>query len=198
MRANLISYRTSRRCLRFLRNKEGITSIEFAFVVPIMLLLVMGIIEFSMIMFVSIAMESATATTSRLGKTGYVTEGKSREQEIIDSIKLHTAGLLDPNKIVITTTIYPAFKDVGKAEPYTDSNGNGMYNVGEAYTDVNGNGQWDDDMGEAGAGDPGDIVLYNVSYPWHINTPIVQSVVGSTFNITVRAVVKNEPFDTGV
>lgn len=178
-----------------LSSQDGITTIEFAFITPIVLLLITGIIEFSLIMFSMSAMESATASTARLGKTGYIPEGMSRQDAIIQNIENRTAGLLEPSQIVITYTIYPAFDDVEDEEPYTDTNGNGVWNTGEPYTDINGNGQWDEDMGESGLGSAGDIVVYNVSYPWPVTTPIINLIVGSIFNITVRTVVKNEPFD---
>lgn len=180
---------------RLLRSARGITTLEFAFIVPIFLLIIMGVVEFSLIMFSMAAMESATATTSRTGKTGWTATGMNREQTIIASIKDHTAGLLDPNKITITYTIYPSFDKVNDPEPFIDANGNGSYNAGESFTDINGNGQWDSDMGQSGVGSAGDIVVYNVTYPWQIHTPIISTFTGNPFNITVRAVVKNEPFE---
>lgn len=179
---------------RLIAERSGISTVEFAFVTPVLLLLVMGIIEYSMIMFSMAAMESATAITARLGKTGSSADGLSRQQTIINSIRDHTTGLLDPNLITITTMVYPRFDEINDPEPYTDTNGNGAYNPGEPYTDINGNGQWDQDMGAAGLGNPGEIVVYTVRYPWRIMTPVIRPITGSIFNITVRTVVKNEPF----
>jgi hypothetical protein len=186
--------RGNSRLTRLLKGARGVTTLEFAFIAPILLLMIMGIVEFSLIMFVMAAMESATFFTSRTGKTGYVESGKTREQTILDSIKNLTAGLLDPNKIVITYTIYPNFDKVNGPEPFIDGNGNGTYNGGEAFTDINGNGMWDSDMGATGLGGPGDVVVYNISYPWKVNTPIIGVFTGNPFTITVRAVVRNEPF----
>lgn len=179
---------------RVLLRNEGVTALEFALISPFLLLIIMGIIEFSLIMFVMATMESATVTTSRLGKTGYVTGGLSRQQMIINNMTARTTGLLDPNLITITTTVYSGFEDIGQPEPYTDSNSSGQYNIGEPYTDVNGNGAWDADMGVAGVGNAGDIVVYNISYPWSIITPPLKAIIGNTYTVTVRTVVKNEPF----
>jgi Flp pilus assembly pilin Flp len=183
------------RLRQFLRNDRGMTAVEFAMLVPVLLLFVLGTLEFSLIMFTSAVMESATTNTARLGKTGYAPSGTSREDLIVESIGDRTAGLLDPTKIVITTKVYASFTNVGDPEPYTDSNGNGVYNLGEPYSDSNGNGQWDADMGSAGLGDAGDVVLYTISYPWRIMTPVMSTILGSTYNITVRTVVRNEPFN---
>lgn len=177
------------------RSQSGITSVEFAIVAPVMIILMMGIIEFSLIMFTNAVMESAATTTARYGKTGYVAAGSSRQQQIIDNINNMTAGLLDPNRIVITTTVYSNLSQVGRPEtciiPATPPCGG---TAGVNYIDINGNGQWDADMGVAGLGNADDIVVYTVSYPWPVTTPSIGALIGNPYNITVRTVVKNEPY----
>ncbi len=177
------------------RNDDGTTAIEFAMLSPVMLLFILGIIEFSLIMFTQTVMESATSTTARIGKTGAVDGSSlSREEQLIENVASRTAGLLDRENIQVSMTTYSAFNNVNRPEPFIDANGNGFYNTGETYTDINGNGQWDEDMGSAGAGQANDIVVYTVSYPWPIMTPIVSSILGNSFPLTARTVVKNEPW----
>lgn len=176
-------------------NRDGITSIEFALIVPVFVMMMMGVIEFSLIMFASATMESATGNTARLGKTGFTEEGQGREQTIYNNVVARTQGLFDPNRITITTTTYASLDDIGQEEPYTDTNHNGAYDGGESYDDINGNGQWDEDMGAQGVGDANDIVVYTVHYPWPIMTPVISAILGSTVDITARTVVKNEPFN---
>lgn len=185
----------TRHTRRFLRCKDGITSLEFAFIVPVFIVLVMGIIEFSMIMFTFAVMESATYSTARLGKTGYTDPELSREAFILQTITERTTGFLDPELLSITATVYANFDDVGAPEPYIDGNGNDVYDLGESYSDINGNGQWDSDMGSAGYGDANDIVVYTITYPWTIMTPVVSTIIGGVYDVTVRTVVKNEPYD---
>ena len=176
----------------------GIAVIEFAFMAPVFLLLVMGIIEFSLIAFTSTVMESATTITSRLGKTGYTTTGITRQQEIINTINAKTAGLLDPSKITMNTEVYSNFSNVGQAEPCISPPTPPCSGTpGVNFVDVNGNGTWDSDMGAAGLGNAGDVVVYTVSYPWKIMTPLISAIIGSTYTITARTVVRNEPFSTG-
>jgi len=174
--------------------ESGITVVEFAIIAPVFLLLISGIVEFSLIMFTSVVMESATNTTSRLGKTGYTTGGISRQQEIINTVDARTAGLLDPTKITIKSESYSDFNNIGQPEPcITPSPCPGT--AGVNFVDINGNGTWDADMGQAGLGGAGDIVVYTVSYPWHIMNPLVSTIIGSTFTITARSVVRNEPYN---
>lgn len=192
-RTRLYIVNRQRRCL--IRCEEGVTVVEFAFIAPVFLLIVLGVIEFSMIMFTSTVMENATTSTARLGKTGYVSAGNTRQQEIIDNIVNKTAGLLDANDIDITTTVYSNFDVVGQPEPCINpSTAPCPGTPGTNFVDTNGNGTWDSDMGLAGLGNAGDVVVYTVTYPWPIMTPLLSAIIGNTFNITTRTVVRNEPF----
>ena len=151
-----------------------------------------------MIMFTSTVIESATNNTARLGKTGYVAPGTSRQQEIINNVDAKTSGLLDPNKLTISTEVYSNFNNIGQPEPCISPPTPPCPGVaGVNFVDINGNGTWDADMGAAGLGNPGDVVVYKVSYPWKVVTPIVSAIIGSTFTITARTVVRNEPYGTG-
>ncbi len=181
---------------KFREAESGVTAIEFAVVAPVMCILVMGIIEFAIIMMVYNVMEGATATSARTGKTGYVTGGETRQQTILDQITNRAGTLLNPLKLTVTTKYYKQYDQINDPEPYVDANHNGTYDAGESYTDINGNGHWDADMGQSGYGSAGDIVVYTVSYPWAISTPLVSSFIGSggIFTITTHAVVKNEPY----
>ena len=91
----------------------------------------------------------------------------------------------------------PSFGDIGQPEPYTDTNTNGSYDLGEPFTDINGNGQWDADMGAAGLGGPGEIVLYKLEYDLPTMTSLLSNVIGgSDGKITLKAsvAVRNEPY----
>ena len=187
------------RCMlrRLWRANDGVTAIEFAVVAPVLILLMFGIVEFATIMLVANMMENATSISSRLGKTGYASGGKSRADTIRDSVIARAGQLIDPTKLTITSKYYEQFDQIGDAEPWNDANHNGIAEPGE-YTDINGNGQWDSDMGMAGYGDAEDIVVYTVRYPWGIMTPIMRELIGDAqgqFPITSHAVVKNEPYD---
>lgn len=162
------------------------------------MLLIMGIVEFSLITFTMATMESATFITARLGKTGYVTPNLTREQTIKNSIKSRTAGLLDPNLIKITYNIYSSFSNNPQPEPCINPSTPPCPGTnGVNFQDVNGNAEWDPDLSTAGLGNAGDIVVYNVLYPWPVMTPILRPILGNPFNIIVRTVVKNEPYGSG-
>lgn len=180
---------------RLLENKEGSALIEFALLMPVFFFLIFGIIEIFTLMLAEGLMESATRQASRSGLTGYVPDSTTRDEYILQQIR-DEVFFVDPEQIKLETLIYSNFGDINQAEPYTDENGDGSYDVGEPYTDSNGNGQWDFDMGVAGIGNGGDIVVYRISYDWEFMTPFIGELLfeDGEYKITTSAVVRNEPF----
>lgn len=178
------------------RDQRGATALEFALVAPLFFLMVMGTTEVGLSMFAQNVMEGATFAASRLGKTGYVTSGGTQEQTIREVLNNRAGALLDTSKIVITSKVYEQFDQIGQSEPFMDANGDGVRDIGENYTDVNGNGQYDIDMGSSGLGVAGQVVVYTVTYPWQLSTPVVSALLGhdGVINLTARTVVQNEPY----
>ncbi len=177
-------------------SQEGSAAVEFALISPVLLLFTIGIIELSLMMLTQNMMESATFTASRLGKTGYTEAGITREDTIIDALQDVAGTVMDTSLVTIESTTYNEFGDVGQPEPFVDANSNGEHDDGENFTDVNGNGIYDTDMGTTGLGGAGQVVVYTVSYPWHITTPLMSAIFGEdgVFVLTARTVVRNEPF----
>jgi hypothetical protein len=153
-----------------------------------------AIMEFSGIMFVQTVLEGSAREASRYGVTGFTQEGVSRDEQILQIVEENTYGVIDLDELVMETLVYDNFADVGQPEPFTDENGNEVYDEGEEFTDINGNGGWDEDMGAAGLGGPGAVVIYRMSYDWPIMIPLFRPIFGDTINIQANVAVRNEPF----
>lgn len=179
-----------------LKAQEGVAAVEFALIAPVALLLIMGIIETSLVMFAQNVLESATFAAARTGKTGFVETDATREATIRSVLEDRGGVVFDTSLIDITSLTYARFDQIGDPEPYIDANNNQMRDDGENFTDVNGNGLYDTDMGADGVGNAGEIVVYTVSYPWNIFTPMVQDFLAEDGVITLssRMVIQNEPF----
>lgn len=186
----------ARLCRRFAESERGSALIEFAVGAPLVLLLLAGAIELGMIMFVNVLMESGLRDASRFGITGQVPSGETRLQKIKDIVTADTIGLVDMNKATFDVKVYPSFGDIGRGESFVDGNGNGTYDTGETFTDENGNGKWDSDVGKAGAGGSGDIVVYRMSYDWNLLMPLAKPFIGKDgkFTLTAAIAVRNEPW----
>jgi hypothetical protein len=173
----------------------GKAIVEFAFVAPIFLGITLSIFEFSGIMFVQTLLEGGAREASRYGLTGQQPEGISRDAMILQIVSENSFGIIDVNELEMETLVYENFDEVGQPEPFTDENGNDAYDDGEPYTDVNGNGGWDDDMGAAGLGGPGEVVVYQMSYDWPIIIPLFQPFFGDHVTLQANIAVRNEPFE---
>ena len=178
---------------RLRRCRAGSTAVEFAIILPVLLLFIVGSIEMAIVLFIGSSIEAAVMEASRYGATK-PEEGVSRPDRVLEIVEARTYGMLDMDQVDIDTLVYSDFEDIGKPEPFTDANDNGSYDAGEAYTDSNGNGQWDADMGEAGLGDGGDVVVYRLEYAWGVITPLMQRVLGESVTHVSSVAVRNEPF----
>jgi TadE-like protein len=174
---------------------SGQAMVEFALVVPAFLAILLSIFEFSGIMFVQTLLEGGAREASRYGITGQQPDGISREEMILQIVGENSFGLIDMDKLEMTTLVYGDFSEVGQPEPFTDENDNDVYDEGEPYIDSNGNGGWDDDMGAAGLGGPGDVVVYSMTYDWPIMIPLFQPFFGDHVTLQANMAVRNEPFD---
>ncbi|HMR32246.1 MAG TPA: pilus assembly protein [Geminicoccus sp.] len=172
---------------------------DFAFIAPVFLLFVMGILEFSMLMVGETLLQSAVTDASRFGLTGRTLVGQTREEVIADLVASRTFGLIDAERLEFETLVYPSFDSVGRPEPFTDQNGNGEWEAGEPFVDTNGNGGWDSDMGAAGLGGPDDVVLYRVRYDWRMLTPMFRAIFPPSGVVPMEAslAIRNEPFPAG-
>jgi Flp pilus assembly protein TadG len=168
------------RCLRGRPEGEsGQAIVEFAFVAPAFIAVLAAIMEFSGIMFVQAMLEGSAREASRYGLTGFTSGGVSREDQILAIVQEHTHGIIDMSDLQMDTLVYENFADIGQHEPFTD---------------INGNGTWDSDMGAAGLGGPGAVVVYRMSYDWSIMIPIFRPFFGDTITLQSNIAVRNEPF----
>jgi Flp pilus assembly protein TadG len=175
--------------------ERGTAAMEFAFVAPIFIGMVGAIMEFSGIMFVQTLLEGSAREASRYGITGFTQEGVSRDEQILQIVEDNTFGIIDLDELQMDTLVYENFGDVGQPEPFTDQNANEAYDAGEPFNDINGNGTWDEDMGAAGLGGPGDVVVYRMSYDWSIIIPLFRPFFGDAITLQANIAVRNEPFE---
>lgn len=182
---------------RLWRCRRGASAADFALTALPFFVTVMGVVEVAMVLFVNVLLEGGVRDSARFGITGFTPAGTSREQVIRDTIARSTISLVDMTKVKVETLVYRSFSDIGQPEPFTDQAPyNGGYDAGEPFVDVNGNGKWDADMGTAGVGGPGDVVVYTVSYDWPLLTSLISPYFGRAgyFPLKASIAVRNEPF----
>lgn len=183
--------------------KEGAAAVEFALAFPVVMVLTMGIVEVGYISFAESTLEGAVREASRAGVTNFAPTGMTREEFVHSQItkfmeKFHLVDTDGTGGIEIETVVYDDFADVGRPEPFSDADPiNGVYDDGECFTDINGNGVWDSDMGAAGLGESGGVVVYRANVDLVLLTPVFRYLIdreSGSIHLNAATAVRNEPF----
>lgn len=173
------------------RDARGATIVEFALVVPVLAMLLLGTLDLGYRSYVTSIVQGALHEAARMATVG----GVSTSQ-----IQTHVQNRLrdfSRNATITTTTrSYSDFSGVSVPETITqDTAPVGTYNSGDCFQDANGNGTYDLDRGRGGLGGAEDVVFFEVvmTYP-HI-VP-VGTLLGWSSNVTVRqnTVLRNQPY----
>ena len=184
---------------RFLECRDAAALVEFSICALAVIMLLVGVIEFAMLNFSATLLEGGMREAARYGITGRDIDSTTRTARIVTIVNEHAGGLFQIDPGDVTTLVYPNFSDIGQSEPFTDVNGNGDFDPGEPFTDRNCNGDWDVDMGVAGLGAGGEVVLYTASRDIETITGLLDPFIAPDGAFTIRATiaVRNEPFRTG-
>jgi Flp pilus assembly protein TadG len=179
-----------------LRNDDrGATLIEFAFVAPVMLLMLMGFFDLAHQAYAQSVLTGAVNKAARDATLeGGGDAGVELDNKVATQVRLVTGERATFTPVRLS---YTDFRGVGTAERFTDAGapGNNRYDRGECFFDTNGNGVWDSDIGRSGQGGAQDAVLYRVtvSYPRLFPMPRMLGWSG-TQEISASTVLRNQPY----
>ncbi len=182
---------------RLVADEGGATILEFALVAPVMLLMIMGLGEMTYETYVQ------SVLAGSVQKAGRDSAIELADTAAIDDRILAQVKTVAPNATMIANangkprrSSYATYGYI-QPEPFTDSNGNGIREVGECYTDFNGNNRWDADPGSSGQGNASDSVVYTVtiSYP---RLFLIANLTKWTSSVTATSttILKNQPYAT--
>ena len=179
---------------RLTRESEGATIVEFAFVAPVLILLILGVFDMAHTQFTNAMLNGALQKAGR----DMTLESALTRQADIDARVRDKLEVVVPAGATITfeKLSHFDFADIGEPEPILGDNGNNRCDPGERYVDVNESGAWEADRGKTGIGGARDAVLYtaNVTYPRLFP---VFALAGMPRDVTLRAstVLRNQPYD---
>ena len=173
------------------RDSSGATIVEFALVVPVLSLLLLGTLDLGYRSYVSSIVQGALHEAARMATVGGVSTS---------TIQTHVQNRLrdfSRNATITTTTrSYSEFSGVNVPETITqDTAPIGTYNTGDCFQDVNGNGTYDLDRGRGGLGGAEDVVYFEVTMTYPHIVPL-GTFLGWNSNVTVRqnTVLRNQPY----
>jgi Flp pilus assembly protein TadG len=154
---------------RYRRRQHGSAAVEMAFIAPVLLLLMMGIIEFSLVFFSTLTMQYAVREGARYAITGRAdrdpaTANQQRYLAILQIIK--------ENSIGIDGTVNPVVSVNGKSYASSSAYSANMF------------------------GGPGDIVVLRLDCVWPISTPLISAFFpGGKYAFAVAATMQNESYE---
>lgn len=173
------------------RDERGVTLVEFAAILPVLCMLLLGIFELGYRSYAASVLQGALHEAARMATVGGVTQAQ------IDA-RVHTRlrSFSRNATITIDTQSYQDFASVRQPERITqDTAPLAQYNVGDCYDDTNANGRWDADRGTSGTGNSEDIVRYEVTLAYRRVFPIGGFLGwGETETIRSNTVLRNQPY----
>jgi Flp pilus assembly protein TadG len=179
------------RLRRLGRSEKGATLVEFAFILPALCVLLLGIFELGYRSYAASVIQGALHEAARMAAVGGVsmTQIDARVRERLNTFSNH-------GTVATQTSSYLDFAGVQQAERITsDTVPTGSFNPGDCFEDANGNSTYDLDRGQSGTGNADDVVRYQVTFTYTRLFPI-GSFIGwsNTETITSSTVLRNQPF----
>jgi hypothetical protein len=184
------------RVRRLPAERSGTSTIEFAVVAPVFLAMLMAVFDLGFLVYAKAVLQGAVedgARSASLENTTWADIEERVNSQVTSVIPVENAETdisfdFDP-------TYYGNYSDIALPEDFTDTNGNGVWDVEECYVDRNNNRTYDTDVGLAGRGGAQDVVSISASVTYRRIFPL-WSLIGQTpdYTIAARTYLRNQPF----
>jgi Flp pilus assembly protein TadG len=189
-----------RHLLRLLRERRGVSIVEFGLMIIPFTLVMVGLLDLSYQMYVQSVLQGAandaariiTVESPQLGSSGDLTN-RMKQAVMARMQNIDMSGAV----YTVTADSFNRYGDYGKPERLTnDKNGNGKYDSGDCWLDTNPNGTYDTSVSStSGTGGADDIVRFNVNLKMPRLVPI-GGLWGDTnqLNMNVTTAIKRQPY----
>lgn len=193
MRRLLLAQRAGRAFskARLRRDTSGATIVEFAVVLPVLSLLVLGLLDLGYRSYATSVVQGALHDASRMATVGNFTLA-----QIDTRVKARLSNFATRSTVTTSTTSYYDFSGVSQPEKVVgDTVPLNVYNSGDCFEDANGNNTYDLDRGRNSTGGSDDIVRYQVTITYPRIVPLGGFMGwGNTQTVTQNTVLRNQPF----
>jgi Flp pilus assembly pilin Flp len=175
------------------RDRRGATIVEFALILPVMCVLLLGTLDLGYRSYVTSIVQGSLHEAARMATVGGIPTA-TIEAHVRDRLRDFSGNAT----VTTTTRSYSDFNGVRTPEPFTsDTAPTGQYNPGDCYRDENGNNRWDADRGRGGLGGSEDVVFFEVTMRYPHIVPMA-NFLGSQWSndvvITQNTVLRNQPY----
>lgn len=163
------------RCVR--RNEEGAAAVEFALILPVFLLFLLGIMEVSIMFFTTTVVDNAMLDAARLVRTGQAQTAGNAVTTFRNQVCASLGAVYDCNNLNMDVRAFGSFGTMNFVIE-EDADGDPVYVFN--------------------AGGASDAVLVRVIYDFNFNTPMIGNLMGgadNTVQMTAAAIFRTEPFE---
>ncbi len=185
---------------RLRRDERGSSIIEFAIVAPVLLMVIMGLLDFSYRLYAKAVFEGVVQKAARdatLEDSATVASSTLIDTKVKEAFKDVNGSLTDSN-FSFSRRNFQDFTTAGKMEPATGPGGVCAPPSGSTtytYVDLNNSHTWDDGAID-GQGGANDVVLYTATVTYRSLFP-VNALFGAPTTQTIKAstVLRNQPYN---
>lgn len=177
-------------------DQGGAALMEFALIVPVLLILLMGAFDMAHRLYARAVLQGAVQKAAR--DTGLEDGTLAARQAAIDTnVKNQARMIHNGAKFTFDRRSYRTFARAAEpGEAWTDTNGDKVCNAGEPFNDINRNGTRDADIGVSGQGGAQDAVVYSVRMQYPAVTPVFGLIgIDQQVDLTARTVLRNQPYN---
>ena len=173
------------------RDARAATIVEFALILPVLCMLLLGTLDLGYRSYVASVVQGALHDAARMATVGNVSTAT------IQTYVQNKLQAFSRNATITTSTrSYADYSGVSMPERITsDTAPIGSYNPGDCFEDANGNGTYDTDRGRTGTGGSEDVVFFQVTMTYPHILPVGRLFGwGNTVTTTQNTVLRNQPY----
>jgi len=186
------------------RDTRGATLLEFAFVAPVMVVLMMGLSDLLYGTYARAILNGAVQKAARDStlQGASVADLDLKVMSVMGGLIGTTSQSCATEPAAgtwcATRVSYSSFAQTGP-EPFSDDNNDGIRQSTECYSDVNGNKKWDASPGPGASGQGGasDVTVYTMRVTYPRVLPVA-TLLGWSPNQTISGstTLKNQPYQS--
>lgn len=186
---------------KLLRDVRGVTIVEFAFVAPVLVLMLVGGFDLAHQSYLRAMLQGALNDAARRAAVEdpvFMAAGDTLEERVTSLVTGQVEDLAPGATIMVTQRNFFDFSGIGNPEKLMkDVNSNGQYDAadGDCFADLDEDGEYDTDTGRDGIGGANDVVFYEARLTMPRLVPLHGLIgVSPNYNLGAETAIRNQPY----
>ena len=181
---------------RLATSSDGAALIEFAFLTPIFVMLLLAVFDIGFAIYAKSVLQGAIEDGARTASLEN-TEWEDIEERVNSQVRL-VVPAADPDtdiSVDLDSSFYGNYNDLTMPEDFTDLNNNSRWDPNECFVDRNNNRSYDTDVGIQGRGGAQDVLSINAQLQYRRMFPLWQFInQPQEMTLSANTYLRNQPF----